>query len=161
MAEVRRIFINKPLNDVPINKIEEWCISPYEVYLSTPGGSVSQGILLYQYFKYINPPTRIVAVGEVSSVGIIVLCAADIRCALPYTEYMAHTARFTLGDIPRWTEHFDNLAKWSRNTKSSYVELLQDAGITREGIVMFCRKEEYYFTNHEALKYNLVHQILT
>lgn len=66
--------------------------APVTVILNSPGGSVSDGMAIYDMIRFVGPDVRIVCGGLCASIATIILLAADKgkRLALPNTRFMIH-----------------------------------------------------------------------
>ena len=62
------------------------------LYINSPGGSVTAGMAIYDTMQYIKPQVRTVCVGMAASMGAFLLMAGEKgkRLALPNAEVMIH-----------------------------------------------------------------------
>lgn len=62
------------------------------LYINSPGGSVTAGMAIYDTMQYIKPDVRTICVGQACSMGAFLLAggAADKRGALPHARIMIH-----------------------------------------------------------------------
>ncbi|MCJ1481521.1 hypothetical protein MMC06_001680 [Schaereria dolodes] len=62
------------------------------LYINTPGGSVTAGLAIYDTMSYIASPVSTICVGQAASMGSLLLCggAAKKRYALPHSSIMVH-----------------------------------------------------------------------
>ncbi|MEX0617947.1 MAG: ATP-dependent Clp protease proteolytic subunit [Pseudohongiellaceae bacterium] len=65
---------------------------PITLYLSSPGGHVESGDVIYDMIKFIKPVVRVVGTGWVASAATTVFLAAtrENRFALPNTRFLIH-----------------------------------------------------------------------
>jgi ATP-dependent Clp protease protease subunit len=65
---------------------------PITVYISSPGGHVESGDVIYDIIKFIQPAVRVVGTGWVASAATTIFLAADKehRFALPNTRFLVH-----------------------------------------------------------------------
>ncbi len=63
-----------------------------QLYINTPGGSVSAGMAIYDTMQYIKPDVATVCVGHAASMGAVILSggAKGKRVMLPHAEVMIH-----------------------------------------------------------------------
>lgn len=61
-------------------------------YINSPGGSVSDGMAIYDTMQFIKPDVSTVCLGMAASMGQFLLCAgaAGKRFALPHSKIMMH-----------------------------------------------------------------------
>lgn len=62
------------------------------VYINSPGGSVTAGMAIYDTMQYIKPEIATVCIGQAASMGALLLCAgaAGKRYSLPNSRIMIH-----------------------------------------------------------------------
>ena len=64
---------------------------PIEFYINSPGGSVVDGLALYDVMHTISAPVNTTCVGTAASMGAILLCGGTgTRSALPNSRIMIH-----------------------------------------------------------------------
>lgn len=96
----RIVFLGGPVNDAVANSIIAQFLflaskddkKDIQLYLNTPGGSVTAGLAIYDTMQYIKCPVSTVCVGIAASMGAILLAAGTKgkRFALPNSEIMLH-----------------------------------------------------------------------
>lgn len=62
------------------------------IYINSPGGSVTAGMAIYDTMQFIKPDVRTLCIGQACSMGAFLLAggAAGKRAALPNTRVMIH-----------------------------------------------------------------------
>ena len=60
------------------------------MYINSPGGSVIDGLALYDVMKGISCPIRTVCVGMAASMGSLLFAAGNERDILPHAKVMIH-----------------------------------------------------------------------
>ncbi|KAF2456879.1 Clp protease-domain-containing protein [Lineolata rhizophorae] len=65
---------------------------PINLYINSPGGSVTAGLAIYDTMTYIRSPITTICVGQAASMGSLLLCggAPGSRLALPHASIMVH-----------------------------------------------------------------------
>ncbi|KAF2084518.1 clp protease-like protein [Saccharata proteae CBS 121410] len=65
---------------------------PINLYINSPGGSVTAGLAIYDTMTYIRSPVTTICVGQAASMGSLLLCggAAGHRFCLPHSSIMVH-----------------------------------------------------------------------
>ena len=65
---------------------------PITLYLSSPGGHVESGDVIYDMIKFIKPTVRVIGTGWVASAATNIYLAAkkENRFSLPNTRYLVH-----------------------------------------------------------------------
>lgn len=66
--------------------------NPITIYISSPGGHVESGDVVYDMIKFIKPVVRVVGTGWVASAATNIYLAAkkEHRYSLPNTRYLVH-----------------------------------------------------------------------
>src|SRR5512135_2858871 len=62
------------------------------IYINTPGGSVTSGLAIYDTIQFVKPDVNTYCVGQASSMGALLLAAGTPgkRYALPHSRIMIH-----------------------------------------------------------------------
>ena len=62
------------------------------LYINSPGGSVTAGLAIYDTMQYVKPPVSTICVGQAASMGAVLLLAGakGKRYALPNARIMIH-----------------------------------------------------------------------
>ncbi|KAI6654827.1 ATP-dependent Clp protease, proteolytic subunit [Oopsacas minuta] len=65
---------------------------PINMYINSPGGSVTAGLAIYDAMQYINAPVYTWCIGQAASMGAIILSAGEKghRHSLPHARIMVH-----------------------------------------------------------------------
>ena len=65
---------------------------PISLYISSPGGHVESGDVIYDMIKFIKPEVRVIGTGWVASAATTIFLAAkkENRFSLPNTRYLVH-----------------------------------------------------------------------
>lgn len=66
--------------------------SDISLYINSPGGSVTDGMAIFDTMRYVKPKIRTVCLGMAASMGAFLLMAGEpgMRLALPNSEVMIH-----------------------------------------------------------------------
>ena len=96
----RIVFIGTPIDDVISNLIiaqllflqNEDSQKEINVYINSPGGSVTAGLAIYDTMQFVKPPVATYCVGQAASMAALLLCAGTKgkRFALPAARIMIH-----------------------------------------------------------------------
>ena len=65
---------------------------PINLYINSPGGTVTAGLAIYDTMTYISSPVTTTCVGQACSMGSLLLCAGapKKRFVLPHSSVMIH-----------------------------------------------------------------------
>lgn len=96
----RIIFLGTPVNDQIANLLvaellfleKEDPDRDIEIYINSPGGSVSAGLAIYDTMQLIKPDVATICVGFAASMGALLLAggAKGKRYSLPHSRMMIH-----------------------------------------------------------------------
>ena len=131
------------------------------MFIHSPGGSIQEGLAIYDVMKAIKAPIRTVAVGLAASMGATLLVAGTKgrRMILPSSKVMLHQPLVTGIGAVNVSEVIE-LGSHMKDVKKMMNKLLADCtGHTEEEIDETC-KEDHYFTAKEAVEFGLVDHII-
>ena len=129
------------------------------LYINSPGGSVSAGLAIYDTMQYIKSPVSTICVGLAASMGAVLLAggAKDKRFALPNSEIMIHQP---LGGARGQASDIEIHAKNILRTRELLNKILAShTGQDFETIAKDTDRDNY-MTAEEALKYGLIDKII-
>lgn len=130
------------------------------LYINSPGGSVSAGLAIYDTMQYIKPQVATICVGMAASMGAVLLAggAEKKRSALPHSKIMIHQP--WIGGLQGQTTDIEIHAKEMIKTRDKLYKILaKHTGKTTEQIMKDCDRD-YYLTTPEAIEYNLIDELL-
>ena len=129
------------------------------IYINSPGGSVTAGLAIYDTMQYIKPQVSTICVGLAASMAAILLAggAKGKRLALPNAEVMIHQP---LGGARGQASDIEIQAKNIIKTKERMNRIL--ASHTGQDYDTIARDtdRDNYMTADEALKYGLIDKII-
>ena len=96
----RIIFLGGPIDDTVANLIIAQLLflesedpdKDVQMYINSPGGSVTAGLAIYDTMRYIKPDVATICLGSAASMGALLLSSGTKgkRYALPYSRIMIH-----------------------------------------------------------------------
>ena len=96
----RIIFLGGPIDDTVANLIIAQLLflesedpdKDVQMYINSPGGSVTAGLAIYDTMQYIKPDVATICIGSAASMGALLLSsgAKGKRYSLPYSRIMVH-----------------------------------------------------------------------
>ena len=128
------------------------------MYINSPGGSVTDGMAIYDTMRYIKPKSRTVCLGMAASMGAFLLMAGEpgMRMALPNSEIMIHQPS---GGAHGQATDVQLHAQWLLRTKNKMNTLMSEmTGQPLEKVQQDVERD-YFMTAKEALEYGIVDQI--
>ena len=164
----RIIFIGMPIDDhVASLTIAQLIFLEAEdsekdinLYVNSPGGSVTAGLAIYDTMRYVKPSVATICVGMAASMAAILLAggAEGKRSALPNSKIMIHQP--WVGGLQGQTTDIEIHAKEMLKTRDTLYNILsKHTGKTLEEITKDCDRD-YFLTPEEAKNYHLIDNIL-
>ena len=96
----RVVFLRGEVNEALANSIVAQLLflemedpdADISMYINSPGGSVTDGMAIFDTMRYVKPKIRTVCLGMAASMGAFLLMAGEpgMRLALPNSEVMIH-----------------------------------------------------------------------
>ncbi|MBO7563518.1 MAG: ATP-dependent Clp endopeptidase proteolytic subunit ClpP [Clostridiales bacterium] len=130
-----------------------------QFYINSPGGSVTDGMMIYDTMQHIKPDVQTICMGMAASMGAVLLTAGTKgkRFILPNAEVMIHQP---LGGAQGQATDILIAADHIKRTKQKLNKILADAsGQSLETIEKDVERDNW-MTAEEALKYGLVDHIM-
>jgi ATP-dependent Clp protease protease subunit len=100
LLKERIVFIGMPLDDTVASLVIAQLIflesedsdKDINVYINSPGGSVSAGLAIYDTMQYVRPEVSTICIGMAASMGAVLLAGGTKgkRSALPNSRIMIH-----------------------------------------------------------------------
>jgi len=130
------------------------------LYINSPGGSVTAGLAIYDTMQYIRPGIATICMGQATSMGALLLAAGakGKRYALPHARVMIHQP---LGGVQGQATDIDIQAKEIMKIKELIHKILvKHTGQTLEKI-RHDTERDYFMDAEEAMRYGIVDRIIT
>lgn len=132
------------------------------LYINSPGGSVSDGMAIYDTMNYIKCDVSTICMGMAASMGAFLLSsgAKGKRLALPSSEIMIHQPLIAGGGISGQVTDIQIRTKYLQRTKDRLNQILSEN--TGKDYETVCRDTERdnFMTAEEALEYGLIDKVL-
>ena len=130
------------------------------LYINSPGGSVSDGMAIYDTMQMIKSDIKTICVGRCSSMAAVLLSGGTKgkRFITPNSEIMIHeVSSFNMGKIGELKINYEHY-----NTMNErIIKLLADnTGKTIKQIRKDIQLKDRWFNAEEALRYGLIDKIL-
>ncbi|MBO4407764.1 MAG: ATP-dependent Clp protease proteolytic subunit [Clostridiales bacterium] len=130
-----------------------------QFYINSPGGSVSDGLMIYDTMKLIKPDVQTICMGMAASMGSVLLAAGTKgkRCILPNAEVMIHQP---LGGAQGQATEILIAADHIKATRTRLNQILADSCGKPLEQLMIDTDRDNWMTAQEALEYGIVDKIL-
>ncbi len=132
------------------------------LYINSPGGSVTDGMAIYDTMQYIKCDVSTICIGMAASMGAFLLSAGTKgkRFALPNSEIMIHQPLIGGGLSGQQTDimiHAKNLEK----TREKLERIMAaNSGKSFEEMHAACERDNY-MTAEEAFEFGLIDKVIT
>ena len=130
-----------------------------QFYINSPGGSVSDGLMIYDTMRLIKPDVQTICMGMAASMGSVLLSAGTKgkRCILPNAEVMIHQP---LGGAQGQATEILIAADHIKDTRVRLNQILADNCGKDLETLMKDTDRDHWMTAQEALDYSIVDKIL-
>lgn len=130
-----------------------------QLYINSPGGEVSSGLMVYDTMQYIKPDVQTICMGMAASMGAVLLAAGaeGKRFALPNAEIMIHQpsggAQGQASDIHIAAEHIIK-------TRKRLNKILAERCKQPIEQIELDSERDRWMDAEEALKYGIIDRIM-
>ncbi len=163
----RIIFIGTPIDDYVANGVIAQMLllqmedpkKDIQLYINSPGGSVTDGMAIYDTMRFLTCDVKTYCMGQAASMATVLVAAGTPgkRYALPHSRLMIHqpsggasgqTADISIAarEILRWRAELNGIL--SEHTGQSVEKIEKDSD------------RDYYLTAEEAKNYGIIDQVL-
>jgi ATP-dependent Clp protease protease subunit len=133
--------------------------APITMYINSPGGSVYDGLAIYDTMQYVSCPITTICTGMAASMASILLCAGakGNRYALPHSRVMIHQP---MGGVHGQASDIEITAKEILKLKDELFQIIADhSGKTLEEVRQDGDRD-HWLTAQEALEYGMIDEIV-
>lgn len=168
LLKERIIFLGEEVNDVTASLVVAQLLflesedpgKDIQMYINSPGGSVTAGMAIYDTMNYIKCDVSTICIGMAASMGAFLLSsgAKGKRYALPNAEVMIHQPS---GGARGQATEIRIVAEQILKTKQKLNEILAaNTGKPLE-VIEADTERDNYMTAEEAKEYGLVDHVIT
>lgn len=162
----RVVFLRGEVNEALANSIVAQLLflemedpdADISMYINSPGGSVTDGMAIFDTMRYVKPKIRTVCLGMAASMGAFLLMAGEpgMRLALPNSEVMIHQP---LGGAQGQATDVAIRAEWLMKTKEKMTRMMAEmTGQPLEKVKQDVERD-YFMSAQEALDYHIIDEI--
>src|SRR6185295_4468244 len=130
------------------------------LYINSPGGSVTAGLAIYDTMQYVKPAISTICIGQAASMGAVLLLAGTKgkRIALPNARIMIHQP---IGGARGQATDIDIQAREILRMKAKLNELIvKHTGQTIERVEKDTDRD-YFMGATEAKAYGIIDEMMT
>lgn len=162
----RIIFLGEPIDDHIASLVvaqllfleSEDSEKDIQLYINSPGGSVTAGMAIYDTMQFIKPEVATICIGMAASMGAFLLSsgAKGKRFALPNAEIMIHQP---LGGIQGQAEDIRIHAEWIIKTREKLNRILSEN--TGQDLDRISRDtdRDNFMSAQEAVEYGIIDKV--
>ena len=167
LLKERVIFITGPIEDHMANLVVAQLLfleaenpeKDINIYINSPGGSVTSGMSIYDTISYIKPDISTLCIGQASSMGAILLTGGTKgkRFALPNSRIMIHQP---LGGFQGQATDIEIHAQEILKIRTKLNEILsQHSGKDIDKVSQDTERDNF-MSGDEAVKYGLIDKVI-
>jgi len=168
LLKARIVFLGTPVDDDVANVIVAQMLflesedpdKDINLYINSPGGSVTAGRAIYDTMQYVRPQVSTICMGQAASMGALLLCAGakGKRFALPHSRIMIHQVS---GGVSGQATDVEIPAKEILRLKSKLNEIIAKHTSKPIERVEKDAERDYFMGPGEALEYGLIDEVVT
>ena len=163
----RIVLLGTPIDDHVANSIcaqllfleSESPEKQINMYINSPGGSVTAGMAIYDTMQYISAPVATLCIGQAASMGAVLLAAGakGMRYSLPHSRIMIHQP---MGGFHGQATDIAIQAKEIIRLRGELNGILAEhTGQSLEKVEQDTERD-YFMSGEEACAYGLIDQVL-
>ncbi|MFA5523741.1 MAG: ATP-dependent Clp endopeptidase proteolytic subunit ClpP [Tissierellales bacterium] len=167
LLKERIIFISDEINDVTASLVVAQLLfleaedpdKDIQVYINSPGGSITSGFAIYDTMQYIKPDVSTICIGMAASMGAFLLAAGakGKRFALPNAEIMIHQP---LGGTRGQAEDIKIHAERILKSRDQINKILSDrTGQSLERIAKDTDRDNF-MSAEQAKEYGIIDEVI-
>jgi ATP-dependent Clp protease, protease subunit len=167
LLQKRVIFLHGEVTDDKANSLVAQLLylesvnpeEPVEMYINSPGGSVTAGLAIYDTMQYVNPEVHTFVTGQACSMGSLLLAAGTPgkRYALKNSRIMLHQP---LGGTQGQASDIMIQAKQMEKVKDTIVGIYSETTGKEKADLMQLLDRDFWLTSQEAIEFGVVDQVL-
>ena len=168
LLKERIIFLGEEVNEVTASLVVAQLLfleaedpeKDINLYINSPGGSVTAGMAIYDTMQYIKCDVSTICIGMAARLGAYLLAggAKGKRMALPNAEIMIHQP---LGGAQGQATEIEIAAKHILQTKEKLNKILAANTGKPYDIIAADTERDNWKTAQEAMEYGLIDKVIT
>ena len=163
----RIVFVDGEINDATTDLVVAQLLflesenpdKDINMYINSPGGSVTAGLAIYDTMQYVRCPIQTICLGQAASMAAILLAGGTKgkRIALPSSRVMIHQPR---GGVGGQESDIAVQAKEIVRLKELSIKYLAAATGQSEKTVAKDMERDFFMSAQDALKYGVIDQVM-
>ncbi|MDD5639124.1 MAG: ATP-dependent Clp protease proteolytic subunit, partial [Candidatus Pacebacteria bacterium] len=167
LLKERIIFLVGPIDDNAANLVIAQMLflassdskKDIQLYINTPGGSVTSGMAIYDTMQYVNCPVATICFGLAASMGAVLLASGTKgkRYALPNSEILLHQVA---GGVEGQAVEIEITAKQIIKIKNKLNKIISyHTGQPLEKVEKDTDRD-FYLSAEEAKEYGIIDEVI-
>ncbi len=167
LLEDRIIFLGMPVDDYVANYVIAQLLfleaedpdKDINLYINSPGGSVTAGLAIYDTMQYIRPDITTICLGQAASMAAVLIAAGTPgkRFALPYARFLLHQL---MGGVRGQATDIDIQAREIVRIGEMIDEILVKHTNQSMEIIKRDSDRDFFMGAYEAKDYGLIDEVL-
>ncbi len=162
------IFIGTPIDDTVANLVTAQLLfleaedpeKDVQLYINSPGGSVTAGMAIYDTMQFIRPDVATICIGQAASAAALLLAAGSSgkRYALPNSRVLIHQP--SMGGLSGQATDIDIHAREILRMRANINEIMaKHTGQSLEKIERDVERD-FWMSAQQALEYGMLDEII-
>jgi len=167
LLKERIIFLVGPIDDNAANLVIAQMLflassdskKDIQLYINTPGGSVTSGMAIYDTMQYVNCPVATICFGLAASMGAVLLASGTKgkRYALPNSEILLHQVA---GGVEGQAVEIEITAKQIIKIKNKLNKIISYHTSQPLEKVEKDTDRDFYLSAEEAKEYGIIDEVI-
>ena len=155
----RIIMLHDEVNSATLYLESQDPTKDISLYINSPGGSVTDGLAIYDTMQYIKCDVSTICMGMAASMGAFLLSAGTKgkRLALPNSTIMIHQP---LGGYKGQATDMEIHTRYMLDTKARLNRILSENTGKPLDVVKADTERDNFMTAQEALEYGLIDKVI-
>ncbi len=130
-----------------------------QLYINSPGGSVTAGLAIYDTMQYVRPDIQTVCLGQAASMGALLLAAGTHgkRFALPSARMLIHQP---WGGVQGQAADISIQARELIRLKRMIIHYFAIHAQKEDEVIASDLERDYYMSSDEAQAYGLIDRVM-
>ncbi|MFC1474501.1 ATP-dependent Clp endopeptidase proteolytic subunit ClpP [bacterium] len=131
-----------------------------DLYINSPGGSVTAGLAIYDAMQMIKPDVATICIGQASSMGAVLLCAGakGKRLGLPNSRILIHQP---MGGFQGQASDIDIQAREILKVRERLFDIIADHTGKDIKKVSKDADRDFFMSPEEAKEYGIIDEVLS
>jgi ATP-dependent Clp protease protease subunit len=162
------IFVGTPIDDTVANLVIAQMLfleaedpdKDIQLYLNSPGGSVTAGMAIYDTMQFIRPDVQTICIGQAASIAAVLLSAGakGKRFSLPNSRILIHQPWVT--GLGGQTTDIDIHARELLRTRERLNQILADHTTQPLKKIEADTERDYIMTSEQGKEYGIIDDVI-